>query len=226
MLQDVKDPVTGVVTRMGFTDRFVNLRDDVDAGDLGFAGCPAESTALHSVVDTLGAVKPELAQVRIPQRPNSAQVLAILAAVVAGDVELAPFDPNEQVKDEVGDSDVFGVEYDGEDVPENTLPHARVNLDVVVRKGTGHGANPGDDGAAAMDVDGAHPGVGANPVSVGVDAASESAVVSVVESSGKNGVTPEEVRKALSSVKPEPQDGTVTSETPTKRFQSRRSTRL
>ena len=208
MLQDVKDPVTGVVTRMGFTDRFVNLRDDVDAGDLGFAGCPAESTALHSVVDTLGAVKPELAQVRIPQRPNSAQVLAILAAVVSGDVELAPFDPNEQVKDEVGDSDVFGVEYDGEDVPENTLPHARVNLDVVVRKGAGHGANRGDDGAAAMDVD------GANPVSVGVDAASESAVVSVVESSGKNGVTPEEVRKALSSVKPEPLDGTVTSETP------------
>ena len=79
----------GDVECMRFTDKFLKARDDVDAENFGYAACPAAAESLRAGLASLTASS----SARIPSRPSSAQVLAILAAIVTGEAELAPFDP-------------------------------------------------------------------------------------------------------------------------------------
>ena len=226
-------PAPGDVECMRFTDKFLKARDDADARDFGYAACPAAAESLRaglasltaggsSAVRPSGPGSPGSASVgrgcaRIPSRPSSAQVLAILAAIVSGEAELAPFDPvsGVVVDGDVpvrGSFDVFGAEHDddasgGGVVSENALPLARVNLDVVVRPGPNAGSSESNTNANDDD-DAVHSRV------------SEDAVVAAVESRGADGATAEELKalaetaagggeKATSDAKAEPEDATI-----------------
>ena len=199
-------PAPGDVECMRFTDKFLSARDDADARDFGYAACPTAAESLRaglasltaggsSVVRPSGPGSPGSTSVgrgcaRIPSRPSSAQVLAILAAIVSGEAELAPFDPvsgvvvDGDVPVRGSSFDVFGAEHDDDAsgrgvVPENALPLARVNLDVVVRPGPNAGSSESN---ANDDDDAVHSRV------------SEDAVVAAVESRGADGATAEELK--------------------------------